>query len=239
MGPLSRPRPSVRLHFAPNLMNFPVLLLVPTEMEMGFLSKPFLRAVDGKNCKLERCGFGVVAAGIRTQQCIHRWNPKAVILMGIAGSLSTQASIGSAIEIDQVACYGIGAGSGSDHILASEMGWSHWPAVDDSQPIQDVLSLAPPGDQAFVKGLSNRQLLTCCSASACDDDVRHRLAKFPDAIAEDMEGFAVAVACSMSGIPLSIVRGISNRAGQRDIRDWRIAEAMSAAEQLVLSKISV
>ncbi|MFM8578800.1 MAG: hypothetical protein ACKOCN_08370, partial [Planctomycetaceae bacterium] len=55
---------------------------------------------------------------------------------------------------------------------------------------------------------------------------------FPGAVAEDMEGFGVAMACRLVGVPLTIVRGISNIAGDRDTRQWRIRESLAAAADL-------
>ena len=65
-----------------------------------------------------------------------------------------------------------------------------------------------------------------------------RLAKHPEAAAEDMEGFGVAVSCVLADVPLQIIRGISNRAGDRDKRHWDIEGALHAAAALAL-KINV
>jgi futalosine hydrolase len=58
--------------------------------------------------------------------------------------------------------------------------------------------------------------------------------KHPSAIAEDMEGFSVAAACKLAGKPIRIVRGISNRAGDRDHRFWEIDRGLDAAMTRVL-----
>ena len=57
--------------------------------------------------------------------------------------------------------------------------------------------------------------------------------RYPQAAAEDMEGFAVALACRHAGMELTIIRGISNLAGQRDVKQWVIDDAMSAASELL------
>ena len=49
-----------------------------------------------------------------------------------------------------------------------------------------------------------------------------------------MEGFAVALACRLAGVPLLIVRGISNTAGDRDTIRWQIEAALAAAAHLTL-----
>ena len=58
--------------------------------------------------------------------------------------------------------------------------------------------------------------------------------RHPSALAEEMEGFAVAVAAGLFGVPLRIVRGASNRAGDRNHAEWRMAEALAAARARVL-----
>lgn len=50
-----------------------------------------------------------------------------------------------------------------------------------------------------------------------------------------MEGFAVATACAMAGIPLCIVRGISNAVGDRRPDHWRIPAALAAARERALA----
>jgi futalosine hydrolase len=49
-----------------------------------------------------------------------------------------------------------------------------------------------------------------------------------------MEGFGVALACALARVPLAIVRGISNAAGERDTKRWRIREALAAARETAL-----
>ena len=53
-----------------------------------------------------------------------------------------------------------------------------------------------------------------------------------------MEGFGVAIACEMAGVPWQIIRGISNQAGQRDQAQWCIDEALRAASFLALKTIT-
>ena len=95
--------------------------------------------------------------------------------------------------------------------------------------IGDVLSCSSGGE---VRPEPAGLLLSACAASACEADVLSRLRLFPSATAEDMEGFAVTAACRLSGIPLDIVRGISNTAGDRDHSRWQIDAACHAAAAL-------
>ena len=53
-----------------------------------------------------------------------------------------------------------------------------------------------------------------------------------------MEGFAVAFACRLQGVPCDIVRGISNAAGDRDHSRWQTAAALHAAGTLAAQRIA-
>ena len=216
------------------------LILVPTEMERRGL-EPMLAAATARGCRVELCGFGLVAAAARTAQLIAEHAPERVLLVGIAGRLDERLAVGDAYRFDRVACYGIGAGSGSDFVPAAALGWQQWPgdAGDASDQnggqIGDVISCAA-GDRAG--GEQTDLLLTVCAAAANAEDVRLRRQVFPDAVAEDMEGFAVSVACRLRGVPFDIVRGISNVAGDRDKSHWQVAPAVEAAGRLALKIIA-
>ena len=49
---------------------------------------------------------------------------------------------------------------------------------------------------------------------------------------------SVAFAGAMAGIPVRIVRGISNIAGDREKSRWRIADALHAATDLLKEQLS-
>ncbi len=176
---------------------------------------------------IQLCGFGPIVAASRTTHLIARHQPKNILLTGIAGGFTDQVTIGSACVFQRVACYGIGVGSGQDFQSADELGWPQW--LGNSIQIGGAIELFVPNTTGSLAPL----LLSVCSASAGSDDASMRLQKFA-ATAEDMEGFAVATACLLAGTRLTIVRGISNRVGNRNHVDWKIDDALSAARDLVL-----
>ena len=183
------------------------LVLVPTDLERRQLAP----ALAGHG-PLELCGFGPVAAAARTAALVAARAPDRVLLVGIAGRLAGSLAIGAAYRFDRVACHGVGVGAGGAFVPAAALGWPQWPGepAAPSDPIGDVIDLAGAhGGAAPSGGL----LLTACAASATAGDVAARGTAFPAATAEDMEGFGVALACRLHGVPLAIVRGISNAAG--------------------------
>jgi len=210
----------------------PDLILIPTELERRFLQRwvyGFDRRGDCTDVSkspvdVELCGFGLVAAAARTTQLIAVRRPKRVILIGIAGALDQSLLVGSAVEFGSVVVDGIGVGFGDSFQNAAAMGWSHW---------QDPASSATIGDRIDLRRGDCAALLSVCAASA---DARHadqRRQVYRDAVAEDMEGFGVAMACQLMQVPLRVVRGISNVAGNRDFKTWQIESALHQAARMV------
>ncbi len=197
------------------------LVLVPTEIERRHLARQRGFGVDAP-CEL--CGFGPVSAAARARDAIVVHEPERVILVGIAGTYDPRGlPVGTAAVFPSVLMHGVGVGV-TAFVPATDLGFRHWPrsgAGEADEP--DALPLACPVPPAAGP------LLTVCTASATDGETRERRALFPDAAAEDMEGFAVALACRLAEVPVAIVRGISNAVGDRRFERWQIPEALDAA----------
>ena len=194
---------------------------MPTEIERQHLaSQPRFNAYGPS----ELCGFGPVAAAARTTSQIAIHKPDRVLLIGIAGTFNTSVlPVGDAALLPRVIMHGIGVGTDETFVPAGEMGFQHWPGQGEESPIGDELVLSTP--RSSISG----SLLTCSAASASTKDMRHRLVRYPDVVAEDMEGYAVALACRLEHVPLVIVRGISNVVGDRQSKNWQIPQALIAA----------
>jgi futalosine hydrolase len=206
------------------------LVLVPTDAERTLL-EPLLAAARGPHDRVELCGFGPVAAAARTAALISACAPARVILVGIAGRYHDRLEIGAAYRFDRVACFGVGVGSDEGFVSAGTLGWQQWPG-DPPTPAVAVGDVLECGWPVAASITSSGLLLTACAAAASQGDVASRTTLFPTAAAEDMEGFAVALACRLAGVPLEIVRGISNTAGDRDHARWQIPNALAAAAEL-------
>ncbi|HJO27730.1 MAG: futalosine hydrolase [Planctomycetes bacterium] len=214
-----------------------LLVLVPTGLERR-------RLMDGGGLgiELELCGFGPVAAAARTAQLLATRPVERVLLVGIAGSFGPDEGgppVGTALEFSSVALSGVGAGEGAAFRGPPALGFPQWPGSPDtadgrgSQVIEDRLPLAQPSS-ADDGGL----LLTTCAASDTPEQAATRLDQFPEARAEDMEAFSVALACALAGIPLRVVRGISNAVGDRDPVHWCIPAALEAARRTAAALVA-
>lgn len=206
------------------------LILVPTDLERRVLD-PLVTPALGRDGLVELCGFGPVAAAARTSLLVARHQPAEVLLVGIAGRLGDGLSLAAAYRFSQVACFGVGVGSHEEFLPAGALGWLQWPGAADGSPaIGDVIDLGTAA--------ADRLLLTVCAASATAADVQARRQMYPAAAAEDMEGFAVAFACRLAGVPCQVVRGISNTAGDREQGRWQTQAALEAAGRLAAEVIA-
>ncbi|WP_372898049.1 futalosine hydrolase [Stieleria sp.] len=206
------------------------LILVPTDNERRLIESSL--RIESDQWTVNTIGFGVIAAGIETTRLLLSERPRQVILAGIAGLFpgpnTASLRLGDAIWFDSVAIDGIGVGQGEAFVDASDLGWR---AEGEAEPTETIHLPTVPQSQASIA--QPALLLTVCSGSAADDDAARRLRRVPAAIGEDMESYAVACACRSAGVPLRVVRGFSNRVGNRDKSAWQIAPALaSVAEQL-------
>lgn len=214
---------------AASSLGSPTLLLVPTELELRRIAD--LGGIPTGLALVELCGFGPVAAAARTAALLAALRPARVVLLGIAGTYDLAAHpLGSAIEFDECAIEGVGVGEGRALLAPPALGFPQWPGREGLTPaIFDRVTLA-----TAPRAGRPRLLLTTCAASADPAQALLRRERFPEAIAEDMEGFAVASACTLAGVPLRIVRGISNAVGDRAPANWRIPAALAAARAQAL-----
>jgi len=201
-----------------------LLLLAPTPLERKRLAAAMQQPAD-----IQLCGFGPVAAAARCAALIESQQPNLVLLAGIAGTYNTSVfPVATAGFFSQVSLDGIGAGMGEDFIPSRELGFAQWNSHPDGDPIYQDFQLQVPQAHSS-RGL----LVTRLSASASSACVQLALSRYPQAMAEDMEGAGVALACAIAGVPLIIVRGASNIAGDRNKQNWRIDAALSAAAEKV------
>jgi futalosine hydrolase len=201
------------------------LILVPTELELARLEDA--GGFPTEQVQTAICGFGVAAAAARTAGLLAEHTPEAVLLVGIAGAYDIEAHpMGTALAFNSVAAHGIGAGEGESFQGPASLGFPQWPASVEAGAVEDHIELQTPESDGL--------LLTTCAAS--DSPARAALLqeRYPSALAEDMEGFGVALACHLASTPCWIVRGVSNQVGDRDATRWRIPSALAAARRRAL-----
>lgn len=207
------------------------LILVPTQLEFQVLRQGLPPGLH-----LELCGFGPVAAGIEAMRYLCRpeyFATQRVILVGLGGTYdAAQLPVGSATCFRRVSMWGIGAGMETDlqtpsQLLLPQVVFADGTACFDTIELDSLPGLDSPH---IADGL-----LTVPSASGDLNQANLRRDRNPHSTCEDMEGYAVALAARQRSLPVSIIRGISNIAGDRDKENWKIKQALQAAAELLVS----
>ncbi len=206
-----------------------LLVMIPTPREAELLlgataiglAGPRLATIAGRSVRVALTGIGLAAAGATSGRWLAKLAPDAALLVGIAGTLDGEAfPIGTALEANGVSCDGIGAGEGERFVTLAE---PPLPSALVGEAALTPIALAPR-----LSGVASGEVMSVAAASTSRSMAEARHQRHPRALAEEMEGYAVALAARVAGVPLTILRGASNEAGDRDHASWRIAEALAA-----------
>lgn len=216
-------------------------LLVPTFKELDLLQRVAPGFVaDHPWQSLEVIGFGPIAAAANaariatelmrtTTEAEARPRPR-LLLLGLAGRYDAGPDIGSAASFGVAASDGIGAGEGVGYAGAGLLGFAQLQARPGAPEAKDRIE--------FAEG---PELVTVCAASEGAGMRAARQARHPGALCEEMEGYGVALgiraAAAHDRLDLSIVRGISNEAGDRNVAQWRFSDALRAVTEHIEAQL--
>ena len=201
-----------------------LVICIATELE-GILLEPHVRIL--------RTGVGAVNAAYALTRFLEREPADSVIVCGIAGAYPRAfdeqgLGIGSVVCAESE-CYGdLGATDSTGEFL--DMRALGFPLIPG--PIYNVLPM-----QIFPAS-RRAGFVTMNTCSGTDATARILESRTGGAV-ESMEGAAIAHVAKLYGIPCGEIRGISNRAGNRDRGSWRIKEAAVAAQETLLAWLKV
>ncbi len=218
-----------------------MLLLIPTPREARAIldggrpprcEDPETLELGGRPVRVALCGFGPAAAGALAALALARERPRKALLVGVAGAYDlSRTPRGSLFAANSVRFADLGSGRGAVRRSAQALGFEQAPPGPGRPAVGDALPVAvSPGAPALPVG----GLLTVAAASGSLEEGRERARAFPEALGEDMEGFSVALAAQRLGIALSIVRGVSNLAGEEQREAWDLPGALSALRAWLL-----
>ena len=182
-------------------------------------------------------GVGPIAAALGAARALDVDPPfTACLLLGLAGTRDpVRVPVGAVVLANEVLDEAVGAGHGRHALALAELGL---PAAD-RLPQRLPTAVPLPGrvtDPPWTVGA-----VGTLAAASCDPaDAAGWRARHPDVLVEEMEGYAVALACRQADVPLAVLRAVCNVAGDRDHRRWRFDlafDAAAAAAQVLLSAL--
>jgi futalosine hydrolase len=180
----------------------------------------------GQPVVVKAAGVGPAAAAAVTAQliaiaaCGDRWFD-AVICAGIAGGFAGRIELGDLAVATESIAADLGAAGPDGFQPLDELGFGTSRQEADPTLLRQ-LRLAMP---AAIAG----PVLTVSTVTGTAETTVAIEKRYPDAIAEAMEGFGVATAArGWLGVAFGEVRAVSNTVGPRDRASWRIPQALEA-----------
>lgn len=143
---------------------------------------------------------------------------------GIGGGFPGTAPPGSIVVADAIVAADLGARTPDGFLPVDRLGFGrsvHPPPPDTARRTAETLAKA--GLTVALAPVLTVSTVTGDEARAAELAARH-----PGAGAEAMEGFGVAEAAAVHGLPVLEIRTVSNPVGPRDRAAWRIPEALAA-----------
>ena len=228
-----------------------IIAAVPQEVELlekvleysGRVKAGGYEYVEGTigNLRIIVCagGVGKVNAAAATAVMIERYQPQLVINTGCAGAYS-----GSGLSVGNLVV-------ASEEVLADEgvvvtEGWKdlrymNLPVVEQGGlSCYNVLPLSRHASEKAMQLADYYGVFLMrgrfATVSTCSGTRQYggELVLRWSALAENMEGAAVAQICLRCGIDCLEIRGISNVVEERDLKKWDIPRAVEAAQRFVL-----
>jgi futalosine hydrolase len=231
----------------------PILIITAVPQEMALLENALVNAVRHTPSAFEYAegtigalrvtlcagGVGKINAAAATAILIERQRPSLVINTGCAGAYP-----GSGLSVGDLAV-------ASDEILGDEgvltgAGWRDLRFMEMASIVrgkQTYHNELPLSKHAAEKAMQLADYygvflmrgrfvtVSTCSGTRQRGEI---LARHFNAIAESMEGAAVAQICVRSGVDCLEIRGISNLVTDRDMSAWDIPRAVESAQRFVL-----
>jgi futalosine hydrolase len=165
-------------------------------------------------------GVGVAAAAAGTARLLASGDYRAVVSVGIGGGFAGRVGPGGTALATESIAADLGADSPDGFLPLSELGFGadRYPA--DGTLFEALRSVLP----SAVTG----PVLTVSTVTGTASGTAEMRRRYPDAVAEAMEGFGVATAAAGAGVPFAEIRTVSNVVGPRDRGAWRIGAALAA-----------
>jgi futalosine hydrolase len=179
---------------------------------------------DGGSTVVLAGGIGPAAAAAHTSAALAAGSYDLVLSAGIAGGFDLPT----------------GAVVVASRVVDAQLGKE---TPDGFEPLGSAvasLDVEPRlvAELAGRTGATTGAVLTVSTVTGTTRTADALRARYPDAVAEAMEGFGVASAALVHGVPFGEIRAISNAVGPRDRAAWRVDEALAALAKAVAAMVA-
>jgi futalosine hydrolase len=180
------------------------------------------------NVDIEITGVGPFSATLGTTKLLVENKYDFVLCIGIAGGFQQHAPIGTVVLSDRVIAADLGAQSAEGYLSLEDLQLGSSQFVTTSQYADQFTTCLQRELSNTVKGT----ILTLSTVTGTKKTMEDLTIRYPDAVAEAMEGFGVASAAHSFDVPFLEIRAISNHIGPRDKSKWNLQEAFAQIQNV-------
>lgn len=171
-------------------------------------------------------GVGSAIAAAQTARALAAGHYGLVISAGIGGGFAGRAAVGTLVIASEIVAADLGAETPEGFCSVDELGFG-------SARVQIAGELAGKLTDKLSEGgavVCLGPVLTVSTVTGTSGSAKQLADRIPGAAAEAMEGYGVAVAAQLYGVPVLEIRSISNLVGPRDRAAWRIGDALESLQ---------
>ncbi len=172
-------------------------------------------------------GVGMARAAAASALALSNARYDLVVNAGIAGGFSGQAKVGSIVLASVIVAADLGAETADGFCRLDELN------LGTACIHTDTLLIKQLEKNLRMRGLlvTTGPILTVSTATGTQETADEMAERISGAQAEGMEGFGVATAAQLKGLPVLEMRAVSNLVGPRNRSAWRIDEALKVLEK--------
>lgn len=200
-----------------------VMTAVPAERDAVLAALPPGTAVD-----VLASGVGPANAAAATSRALGRGRYDLVLSAGVGGGFAPlrvgQVGVAAAIVFAD-----LGAETADGFVPISSLGLG-----GERHDVAPALAV----ELADRTGGHLGTVLTVATVTGSQSSADELARRFPDAVAEGMEGAGVAAGAVAHGVAFGELRAVSNLVGPRDRAAWRVAEALDALGRAVAGAVT-
>ena len=181
--------------------------------------------IHGKEAVLATCGVSKVNAALFTQIMIDHFKPDGILFTGVAGSMDRSIKQMDLVVADKLTFHDV-----NPHQLEFCFPNQIWFYTDEE--LSNLI-------RVNAKGSMIGPIITGDQFITSKERWKELKERFPEALAVEMEGCAVAHACYVNEVPFAIIRCISDLAdnGAEDSYDAFEKKAAEKSAKIILKTI--
>jgi futalosine hydrolase len=200
-----------------------IMTAVPAEREA------VLRGLkNDRRADVMLAGVGPVSAAVKTVKILSAANDKydLVVCLGIGGGFPGKAEVGSLVAANEIIAADLGVETSVGFSSLDELGFGCTRIRVEASLLKDLQEALLAANLPLKIG----PVLTVSTVTGTVESAAALVGRVPEAAAEAMEGYGVALAARELGLPILELRAVSNLVGPRDRASWRIKEALEVLE---------